>query len=547
MNALTDPTHEESGPDRFWTTINTLEATPLVLTAMDWSFWKQSLELATMRSFFDMGLVTSDQVGWSEDADGRTTASFFGRQSVNVDRGRWLMGSVPGTNGDEVEQALLGEVRPGIVDPPRKVSPLRMARGFVTSLRRHHRDVVALSEETRKWWRQRIEHPESGGTPSDRLVEARQRQEDTQYVHVRGRALLHAMSSQLEKLAADAGGPTLVVQLTSGVGDVEETRIVDELWDVAHGELDMDGFLARHGYHGHGEGNLSATVWRQDPGQVERLLGAYADMPASDRPAARVATTQSARETAVEEFLSSLSLLKRPLDAWLLKTTVTLTRDLERSKASFLMAIDAGRAAAHARGEELARAQVIDRPADVLHLTVEEAIDTSVRDRRELVAFRQERHAYHCTVRPPDKWVGKPEALPLSAGTTDRPEVIEGLAGSPGSVEGLARVVRDPAVDELPAPGEILVCATTDPSWAPVFVVAEGLVIDIGGPASHGAIVARELGVPCVINTETGTVRIRTGDRVIVDGDAGIVHIVERVGETAPPQALDREQDADIR
>ena len=532
MNAKTDPTHEKSSPDRFWTTINTLEATPLVLTAMDWSFWKQSLELATMRSFYDMGLVTADQVGCSEEADSRTTAAFFGRQSVNVDRGRWLMGSVPGTNGDEVEQALLGEVRPGIVDPPRKVSPLRMGRGFVRSLRRHHKDVAALSEDTRQWWRQRIEHAESGGSPSSRLTEARQRQEDTQYVHVRGRALLHAISSQLEKLAADLGGPEVVVRLTSGVGDVEETRIVDELWQVAHGELEMATFLARHGYHGHGEGNLSATVWRQDPVQVERLLDAYADVSTSDRPAARVAETKRAREGAVAEFMSSLPRVKRPLGTWLIKTTVTLTQDLEQSKASFLMAIDAGRAAVHARGEELVAAQVIDRADDAFHLTVEEAIDTSVADRRDLVAYRKERHAYHCTVRPPDKWVGNPQAIPLSSETSDRPDVVEGLAGSPGRVEGLARVVRDPAVDELPAPGEILVCTTTDPSWTPVFLVALGLVVDIGGPASHGAIVARELGVPCVINTQTGTVDIRTGDRLIIDGDAGVVHIVDRVDES---------------
>lgn len=95
-------------------------------------------------------------------------------------------------------------------------------------------------------------------------------------------------------------------------------------------------------------------------------------------------------------------------------------------------------------------------------------------------------------------------------------------------VEGLARVVSNPNVDEPPSVGEILVCALTDPSWTPMFMMAEGLVIDIGGVASHGAIVARELGVPCVINTETGTIDINTGDRLIVDGSEGVVHIVER-------------------
>ena len=81
--------------------------------------------------------------------------------------------------------------------------------------------------------------------------------------------------------------------------------------------------------------------------------------------------------------------------------------------------------------------------------------------------------------------------------------------------------------DEL-QPGEVLVCHTTDPSWSPYFFVAAAVVIDIGGTLSHGAIVARELGIPCVVNTQTGTQTIRSGDQVRVDGDAGTVEILQR-------------------
>src|SRR5205814_10530304 len=86
---------------------------------------------------------------------------------------------------------------------------------------------------------------------------------------------------------------------------------------------------------------------------------------------------------------------------------------------------------------------------------------------------------------------------------------ITGLAVSPGVVEGRARVVLDAAASEL-EPGEVLVCETTDPSWASLFLVASALVIDIGGALSHGAIVARELGVPCWISTRAGPRRPRT-------------------------------------
>jgi phosphoenolpyruvate synthase/pyruvate phosphate dikinase len=107
-------------------------------------------------------------------------------------------------------------------------------------------------------------------------------------------------------------------------------------------------------------------------------------------------------------------------------------------------------------------------------------------------------------------------------------DVLSGVAGSPGRVEGTARVVVDPFDAEPLEPGEILVCRFTDPSWAPLFSLADALVIDIGAAASHGAIVARELGVPCVIGTGDGTRRIRNGDRLKVDGSAGRVEIVAR-------------------
>ena len=121
-------------------------------------------------------------------------------------------------------------------------------------------------------------------------------------------------------------------------------------------------------------------------------------------------------------------------------------------------------------------------------------------------------------------------------------DVLSGVAGAPGAVEGTARVVVDPFDAEPLEPGEILVCRFTDPSWAPLFSLAEALVIDIGAAASHGAIVARELGVPCVIGTGDGTRRIRSGDRLRVDGSAGRVEILTRapIGSTAGDSARRR-------
>ena len=104
---------------------------------------------------------------------------------------------------------------------------------------------------------------------------------------------------------------------------------------------------------------------------------------------------------------------------------------------------------------------------------------------------------------------------------------LGGIAASPGVAEGAARVITSVAqLDEVQA-GEILVCPITAPSWAPVFARIGAAVSDIGGIMSHAAIVSREYGLPAVVGTGFGTKRIRTGQRVRVDGDNGTVAIID--------------------
>jgi pyruvate,water dikinase len=104
-------------------------------------------------------------------------------------------------------------------------------------------------------------------------------------------------------------------------------------------------------------------------------------------------------------------------------------------------------------------------------------------------------------------------------------EFIRGVACSPGRVTGRARVLRGTEDFALMQPGEVLVAAITTPAWTPLFVMASAIVTDVGGPLSHGSIVAREYGVPAVLGTGEATRRIHTGDRVTVDGTQGKVYI----------------------
>jgi len=142
------------------------------------------------------------------------------------------------------------------------------------------------------------------------------------------------------------------------------------------------------------------------------------------------------------------------------------------------------------------------------------------------VAERREQRAQHLAVTLPTGWRGRPvvaEVGPIGAISTGT--VLEGIGVSAGVVEARARVVFDAADLEF-EPGEILVAPYTDPSWGPLMFTAAALVVDIGGELSHAAVVARELGVPCVMGTGDGTRRLRTGDRLRVDGASGTVEVV---------------------
>lgn len=200
----------------------------------------------------------------------------------------------------------------------------------------------------------------------------------------------------------------------------------------------------------------------------------------------------------------------------------------EVGKANFLKGIDASRAVARAIGAELHRHGVLAAADDVFYLTVPEVTGALPANAPELVAFRRERRREYLTLQLPELWVGEPQRCcgePAVGDADSGP--VRGIAASQGQVTGRVRVIADIGTEEL-LPGEILVCETTDPSWAAVFPLAGAVVIDVGGVMSHGAIVAREFGIPCVINTRTGTRRLTTGDLVSVDGGTGVVTVLER-------------------
>ena len=525
-----DLLHDAAGPDTFWTNRNTAEALPGVMYPLSWGFWREPLELAMRGAFSDMGVLRRRDVVFHERPDDRFSASFFGRFTANVDKMRSVGAAMPGTSADAVEEQILGGKRDGVETPNAAGRYPVVAAKMPVALIRTPKLVHAARAANGAWWAQvtsRAATEELEGAPA-RLAQARERFGAAMRPHSVATMLAQAMYDQLHKLAETAGRPGLETTLATGYGGMEEVQLAADLWEVSRGRLGMDEFLARHGYHGPNEGALQARSWREDQTPLARLIETYQAMGEDEGPRDLERRRAAEREAAEAELLAALPRSRRRGAKLVLRIARRHIPLREVGKAAFLQAIDGGRAAARSHGRWLVAHGALDDPADVFFLTIAEVEERRAEDLRELVAERRAERERYVELTIPDTWTGSPEPIAAVAAAEERPAEIEGMAVAPGIVEGRARVVEDPEAGIDLDDGEILVCRTTDPSWASYFLAAGAVVIDIGGPMSHGAIVAREMGIPCVINTKIGTAAISSGDLLRVDGGEGRVSVLER-------------------
>ena len=527
---MDDPLHYQSGPSTHWTTVNTAEALPGVQTPFSWTWWADAIELGMRWCFYDLGVLRRDEISSSTVADERYSVVFYGRYSANITKMRVIGDRMLGTDGDGVEEQILGGLHSGIPNDNTLSRLPAIASKMPRLIYRIPRVLAAIRTETDAWWRANTSAAvlgDAAGAPG-RVAEAHRRYIEIMRTHAAATMLCQAMYDQVVGVAAAAGLAGLETSLVTGYGDFEESKIAEHLWDVSRGRMTVEAFVADHGYHGPNEGSLSSRSWREDPGPIEKLAETYASMSDDANPAASAQARVAERRTAEERVLAATSAAKRPGAKAVLRLARRQIPLREIGKASFLQSIDVARAAAKTLGDDLARKGTIDHADDVQYLTYEEITGRQFEDLHDRVAARRAKREEYLRIRLPDTWQGAPEAVALSTAIADAPDVIKGMPVAPGIVEGRARVVTDPEAGIEIEPGEVLVCQTTDPSWASYFLVASALVIDIGGAMSHGAIVARELGVPCVINTRVGTSAIRSGDLVHVDGGAGEVRITAR-------------------
>ncbi|HWJ82449.1 MAG TPA: PEP-utilizing enzyme [Nocardioides sp.] len=521
----------DCGPSTTWTTGNVAEAFPGVFTTFGLTFCFDPMEMAFRRMFHDLGVYPRSELHVPDEVEDCFWTVFSGWGAGNIDKFREIADVMPGTSASAVEQQLFGYVRPETVDHNRRnryPAVLAKAPRWVLGVPKRH---DAMFAELRGWRLQqlaRVPGLDAAGCLAV-LADARQRFEDVMSIHMGVAMISSSIAEKVADAAADAGLPGLEAQLLSGVGS-DENEVAHDLWALAHDLITLQEFSDRHGYHGPNEGQLSGTTWREDPAPVLARLADYRAIPADSprAPRQRSAAQERVRADAMARLLAATPRLERRSTALLVRIAARFLALREQGKAGYLLTYDVARAAARRLGDLLVTDGVIEGREDVFHLAYDDLTAGIGSDQRALVAERAAVHAERQQLRLPQAWSGNPEVTKVGEAAGDGLTVgdqVTGVAASGGVVEGRARVVRDPATTELDD-GDILVCETTDPSWVSLFLVAGGVVTDHGGLLSHGPIVARELGIPCVCGTVDGSQRIRDGQKIRVDGDRGTVELV---------------------
>jgi phosphoenolpyruvate synthase/pyruvate phosphate dikinase len=178
--------------------------------------------------------------------------------------------------------------------------------------------------------------------------------------------------------------------------------------------------------------------------------------------------------------------------------------------------------------EQLVQANVIHEKEDIYYLTFEELREV-VRTHKldhQLISQRKEEHKLFEKLTPPRVITSDGEIITGRYNREDLPvDAIVGLAVSSGVIEGRARVILNMEDTDL-EDGDILVTSFTDPSWTPLFVSIKGLVTEVGGLMTHGAVIAREYGLPAVVGVENATKLIKDGQRIRVNGTDGYIEIL---------------------
>ncbi|HEY3364653.1 MAG TPA: PEP/pyruvate-binding domain-containing protein [Symbiobacteriaceae bacterium] len=553
----------------YWSNANLRDALPGVQSAQGWSSFRASMDRLASAPLLAAGWPYAGGMTW--------VRLFEGRAYINLTALEWAMYDALGITPAETNR-ILGGHQPEIPVPPatpaqrlrRGLGQLRMTRVMLTSMNQAEQRFKAISD----WAAERLAQDCSGWSNQqfqDRMQEVKRvidpflpffqilngaagglHQELikslTPAFGDRATALANAMLAGSGNVTSAEQGVRLVAlgnlalrEATAAAyftaGDWDPAAWAERLAGTRF-RAQFEAFLKEYGHRGVYEVEPMNPRWNEDP---TYLLATVRSQVVSGQEI-RLPDQAGKREAATREVMRRLRFSPRALMVrQYVKLAGRAAGQREMAKSMVVKAAGVSRHYCLALGNRLAAEGLIPERDDIFHLTF---LDLWAYLQGEpvgagfaaLVADRKALRAVHLRLEPPDVIVGEvPEKkVPAPTGpaltgvvVTEAARtgpVLTGMGVAAGRAAGRARVILHPDQGPELLPGEILVAPSTDPAWTPLFLRAAGVVMEVGGHLSHGAIVAREYGLPAVVNVPGLLQAVQTGDWLTVDGDAGKVY-----------------------
>ncbi|MHC4555670.1 MAG: PEP/pyruvate-binding domain-containing protein [Planctomycetota bacterium] len=326
--------------------------------------------------------------------------------------------------------------------------------------------------------------------------------------------------------------------------DVKDLILSNNDWDTIEGKLSQTNsgreFLAhwnrfrlRHGHHCRGELELYNKRWSETPDYILQFIRSHMNQMGEMDPAQNFTRATEQRRQLEEQCRERL---KNPIKRTIFNSILSRAQQgsvfRENVKSEVIKLLTTKRKLLLELGKRLRDKGVLENEDDTFFLRYEEIIPVVNNDAdfdfHETVHVRRAEYDKNCSITPPDAVFGQFDPDTYIPETIDeQAEILKGFGVSPGTATGKARVILRADTDEQVLAGEILVAPFTDPGWTPYFVPAAAIVMDEGGMISHGSIVAREYGLPAVVNVGNATRIIKTGQTIQVDGNRGVVRILQ--------------------
>ena len=348
-----------------------------------------------------------------------------------------------------------------------------------------------------------------------------------------------ALKKDLVKLVGEGEAVELLSMMSNGSGMLPLMGSLVGLGRVAKGEMSRREYMQLAGHRPAKENELSEPRPYDDPDWLDKQLAEYEESPIDVE--ALLAKRSAEFDTAWWELEQAYPRKAKNLAQKVVQVKKAMEqREQVRSELTRVLGV---------MRDWFLRAGAFSGLAEgIFYLTYQEVLDllngeieiaANVRARREAYAELEALPPYPMFINgrfDPFQWAADPQRR-SDVYDSHTPylgvdsETIQGSPGSGGQVEGFVRLLAHPGEGHLLQKGEILLASTTNVGWTPLFPRAAAVITDIGAPLSHAAIVARELGIPAVVGCGNATMRLRSGDRVRVDGGRGIVEIIEEAEE----------------